>query len=538
MRVAYRDTVVTDVTTEGYDTDSDDGESEYAVESAMSASRSIRLLSFHAPVAVINRLLRTITVRIVPDVILDDIVDHASPDGIRRSHSLPSNHPASKVQDRTLAPGERLSWHHEHWDQSLQMQVKLDGFKWSDWTPLDKGTLGRHWLRCLDDGGNDFRLGVDLIRAACGSLRASVFVPIWVHNRCLMPVLFAHHVPSEQRWREGILRPVAGQGHTEERMSRYRRKLQRSQLGMLALVPKLTSLGSSSAHAETIMLDFTNCDAAQASIRLQAPDTLWSAPIELTSLTSADVVVELEEDPSRVRSIAGDGPTDPVRVPKRHSIDTAAVHRKRAGLMAEQRRVLVFGLRVDRRLVGGSSSVQNYAKPKGLRAAFVTVAPRFVIINASPRSIHVAQDGRAGDGFVTLRSGEKSPWHWVDGKGPRMIRVRFAEAAWTWGGALPPGDVGETVVRINNGVSHSVALLRVEVRQSEGLPTLLCVIRSQSAGSDDLRQLHIPPPYRIHNFTVLPLRLHQVQVDASMEVVPAFWLFHCVAAACATTLHC
>jgi SHR-binding domain of vacuolar-sorting associated protein 13 len=488
------------------------------VESATSSSRSVRLLSFHAPVAVINRLLRSITVRIVPTVILDDVIDPSAPDGIRRSHSLPSSHPASKVQDRTLAPGERLSWHHEHWDQSLHLQIKLDGFDWSEWTPLDKSTLGRHWVRCVDESGNDFRLGVDLIRAACGSLRASVFVPIWVHNRCLMPVLFAHHTRSEQRWRDGNQRLVAGQSHTEERISRYRRKLQRSQVGMLALVPKLTSLGSSSAHAETVMLDFTNCDAAQASIRMQAPDTLWSAPIELTSLTSADVVVELEEDLSRTRTVANDHPSDTVAVSKRHSIDTAAVHKKRPGLMAEQRRVFVFGLRVDRRLVGGSSSSHNHSKPKGLRAAFVTVAPRFVVINATPRSIHIAQDARTSDGVVTLRSGEKSPWHWVDGKGPRMIRVRFAEAAWTWGGALPPGDIGETVVRINNGVSHSVALLRVEIRQSEELPTLLCIIRSQNGGSDDLRHVHIPPPYRIHNFTVLPLRLHQAQVDASMEV--------------------
>lgn len=49
------------------DSDSDDGECEHAVE-PVHAGQPVRVLSFHAPVCVINRLLVPVSVRLLPDL--------------------------------------------------------------------------------------------------------------------------------------------------------------------------------------------------------------------------------------------------------------------------------------------------------------------------------------------------------------------------------------------------------------------------------------------------------------------------------------
>lgn len=44
------------------------------------------------------------------------------------------------------------------------------------------------------------------------------------------------------------------------------------------------------------MLDYTERDSGKCVVQLQAPDTVWSAPIDISSLTTAGTVVEMEED--------------------------------------------------------------------------------------------------------------------------------------------------------------------------------------------------------------------------------------------------
>ena len=103
---------------------------------------------------------------------------------------------------------------------------------------------------------------------------------------------------------------------------------------------------------------------------------------------------------------------------------------------------------------------------------------------------------------------------WANARGDRLIRVRLREAYWLWSGALNPSQVGESIVRIRNTVSHSTTLLRVEVRQSgSGTPTLLVIVRSQMAEKG-----YRPPPYRIHNLSVVPIKVQQVDVAHDVEV--------------------
>lgn len=80
-----------------------------------------------------------------------------------------------------------------------------------------------------------------------------------------------------------------------------------------------------------------------------------------------------------------------------------------------------------------------------------------------------------------------------------------------------PSNVGDTVVRVRNSISHATALLRLEVKQCEEFPTLFVVIRGQTSLVDESR-VNFPPPYRIHNLTVMQLGLRQEGTAERPEV--------------------
>ena len=520
----FRGVIHTDVTTGDDDTDSDDGESEYTVESMNSVDRSVRVLSFHAPVAVINRVLTPISVRIIPDLNLDDVT--AASSGSTRGPATPPAAGSSKLHDRTLQPGERLCWYHEHWDQIMQLQVKLDGFEWSEWTPVDKSTVGRHWVYCADQHGAEFQFGVDVVQSPSGSLRVAVFVPIWVFNRGAMPLMYQHCLFKRTRFEREVVRPLAGQIRIRDRMSRFRQKLRRSQVGLLALVPR-SEAGDANQLSQATMLDYTFTEDGKCIIQLQGPETVWSVPVDVTTLTSGGVVVEVEEDKAAVLSAASadKDSKDPMTAlthrqtdfHSRHSVDPSAARAARKSVFRERRRSFVFGISLDKTLL---ESMAGTAALHGLRrSTFVTVAPRFVVVNTCQRSVHVTQHGQFVDTPLVVRFGDKMPFHWPDSRGEKTIRIRFAEASWTWSGAFSPNDIGETVVRIRNEVSHSTALLRVEVKLSDSYPTLFIIVRAHSVSGDVGAAKHnLPPPYRIHNFTVVPLRVQQLGVDSAQEV--------------------
>ena len=190
-----------DVVTPDSDTDSDDGEYDPNVQTLGVGSHCLRVLSLHAPCAITNRLLSSLTLRLIPAVDARQMYAHdgrwrlrsalssgsccvySEPYGAFQSvlHdatlrrccppppqpsallcmamigslglrllpsflAYPSSDLGKKVEmskyERVLQPGERLVWHHEHWDQAFLLQVQLEGFRWSDHVPLDRAATG------------------------------------------------------------------------------------------------------------------------------------------------------------------------------------------------------------------------------------------------------------------------------------------------------------------------------------------------------------------------------------------------------------
>lgn len=183
FHIFYSSSIRPDCTTVDDDTDSDDGDSEFSVHPSI--AKTVRVLSFHCPVSVVNRMLVPITVRLVPDLTLGDMTSETVSaigfflfaylwDESSRFHRCPAfgisfsssflpyflvmlvlqqtgrgaggDQWSSKLRDRDLQPGERLAWYHEHWDQRLQLQVLLPGFLWSQWAPIDR--YDRYPSRC------------------------------------------------------------------------------------------------------------------------------------------------------------------------------------------------------------------------------------------------------------------------------------------------------------------------------------------------------------------------------------------------------
>ena len=181
------------------------------------------------------------------------------------------------------------------------------------------------------------------------------------------------------------------------------------------------------------------------------------------------------------------------------------------------------------------------AEGKFRRTKVVTIAPRFVLMNGLERSIKVKQQEQSRKPFnvpvfplhaipsspdsamsrllsknllgtntgspdsLSIRAGERLPFHWEDSSKPREICVSFDEYGWTWSGGFAITNIGEFAVRLRNQHTHAVYILRVEVALGETNSG-----RNNSTVYITFRpELPLLPPYRIDNFSLQNLRLRQ-----------------------------
>lgn len=181
------------------------------------------------------------------------------------------------------------------------------------------------------------------------------------------------------------------------------------------------------------------------------------------------------------------------------------------------------------------------AEGKFRRTKVVTISPRFILMNGLERSIKVKQQEQSRKPFhvpafplhssqstsdsamgklptrnllranagspdsLSIRAGERLPFHWEDSNKPREICVSFDEYGWTWSGGFAINNIGEFAVRLRNQHNHAVYILRVEVALGES-----------NSGSNSSTvyitfrpELPRLPPYRINNFSLQNLRLRQ-----------------------------
>ena len=192
----------------------------------------------------------------------------------------------------------------------------------------------------------------------------------------------------------------------------------------------------------------------------------------------------------------------------------------------------------------------SVAPPPFHRTKIVTMAPRFVIVNALGRAAELqqagdglprVQPGRApsvpgeASGLPASESGEDSgsaqyrssgygdplqqltamasggtmmldvndqrSFHWPDERGDRALRVRLREYGSEWSGKWRPGELGETVLRLRNVHTRAVCFLRVEISVSG--PTVFAVLRLEPGPS------FLHPPFRLENLTLETLQIRQ-----------------------------
>ncbi|KAF0691283.1 Aste57867_17461 [Aphanomyces stellatus] len=142
------------------------------------------------------------------------------------------------------------------------------------------------------------------------------------------------------------------------------------------------------------------------------------------------------------------------------------------------------------------------------RTQVLTLVPRFLLINAlDEHALDVLLDETTSTS-VSLERNAQLPWHFTAAKHHHTIRIRFAAPGWVWSGALSLHTTGDQTLRLRNTMDRTAYLIRISIKL-EG-PQYRIVFRSSTN----------VPPYRIENFSLETIRIHQSRVRISDILLP------------------
>lgn len=172
-----------------------------------------------------------------------------------------------------------------------------------------------------------------------------------------------------------------------------------------------------------------------------------------------------------------------------------------------------------RKLVVEVGVAVRVAQGKFHRTKTVTIAPRNIIVNKTPHTLELRQEGATSIMFVPPFPGNnKVVFHWTDTARLRK-NVRFAlhspslrtQELWheRWSTALPIGQDSDNVIMIDaNPGSGEYYFADVRVRRFLGS----IVVIVQPSQTDR-------PPYVIENFSASTLRVYQQGVSKYFKLV-------------------
>ncbi|PON37049.1 Vacuolar protein sorting-associated protein [Parasponia andersonii] len=172
-----------------------------------------------------------------------------------------------------------------------------------------------------------------------------------------------------------------------------------------------------------------------------------------------------------------------------------------------------------------SVTSSTVAGPLTGRSSAVTFQPRYVISNACSKDLCYKQKGT--DHVFRLNIGEHSHLHWTDTTRELLISVKYNEPGWQWSGSFLPDHLGDTQVKMQNYVSGSSSIIRVEVQNAD-----VCVRDEKVVGSlhgdsgttlillsdDDTGYV----PYRIDNFSMERLRIFQQKCEPFETIIHSY----------------
>ncbi|OQR91902.1 vacuolar protein sorting-associated protein [Achlya hypogyna] len=137
------------------------------------------------------------------------------------------------------------------------------------------------------------------------------------------------------------------------------------------------------------------------------------------------------------------------------------------------------------------------------RTQVLTLVPRCLLVNAlDDLGLELLADEVTG-AAVALEPLAELPWHHAS-----TLRIRFAAAGSVWSGAVQLETTGDQTLRLRNTQTRRSYLLRVSIKL-EG-PQYRVVFRSSTNA----------PPYRIENYSLETIRVHQSRVRISEILLP------------------
>ncbi|EXB26144.1 Putative vacuolar protein sorting-associated protein 13C [Morus notabilis] len=165
------------------------------------------------------------------------------------------------------------------------------------------------------------------------------------------------------------------------------------------------------------------------------------------------------------------------------------------------------------------------AGPLTGRSSAITFQPRYVISNACSKDLCFKQKGT--DHIFRLRMGEHSHLHWMDTTRELLVSVRYNEPGWQWSGSFLPDHLGDTQVKMQNYVSGSSSVIRVEMQNADVSVRDEKVVGSLHGDSGTMLILLSDDdtgymPYKIDNFSKERLRIFQQKCDTFETIVHSY----------------
>lgn len=453
------------------DSDSDNDADHAAVDTRTGElRRHLRMVSFHSPLTISNRLTKALSVSI------------STPISEKLRGRTASTQSMQEHQPLDVPPAQRLDCLQFAWMEGLVVRFQVQGFEWSP--PILVGepppsTAGRGveveasraaaaadgllqdrqaaegakvfsaqnvtrsgrtrtvWLPIDDKTASvQLRIGVQVRRSACGGLRISVFAPFFVYNRTHMPLLFRHAGGQIIAGQERLLQKLHAEG--DERQQGNVLSQQRPP-GLALLLPNSSTATQQSKLP--LLMDYSDNRNSRAAVQVRVvPDTSWSTGIDLDQAAPGTRVIEVREETAQRLSDRQSrrAISSPSFIGPSAAASGAVWGQKNQWL----RRKFVFGVAVRPLAEIGKHVAESMAWTRAraamlaARTKVVVVSPRYVLINSASRDIVVKQTDTHDSAAMSLRMGQRRAFHWPSDACPSSIRIRCDELGWLWSGCL------------------------------------------------------------------------------------------------------
>ncbi|TYZ66160.1 hypothetical protein PybrP1_004999, partial [[Pythium] brassicae (nom. inval.)] len=410
----------------------------------------------------------------------------------------------------TINVADAVVWHLSDWDTPLELSVRMKGFEWSE--PVRLGNESAECARLrMKDLVTDSLLYVtaEFETKASKCREIFLFVPYWIVNLTGLKLEYefddertgTEH-PTTAKLRSTDATDAAGSSARDHERKRRHPCLLPSVppiKGLLDLLPKSIDDPKTLGQLEVLQVCHSDHRSERGCVRLRVNDDelsggldsakesaqrKWSDAIVLDQTGTSGVVESADFASSRNYSVG-------------YSISAAKGRYSRTKVVMLTPRFMLVNT------LGCAIEVCHSS------AKFSTTTAAAIDIGSS---VHLPNNGMMSsmNSVVRLDAGAYADFHWTLRFGKtRAIRCRIAEFGWSWSGAVPLGDSGEYAVRMRHESTRESKLLRLTLKLDG---SCVCVyFREESASA---------PPYRVENYSLETLRIHQFRVRRSEILLP------------------